>query len=818
VLSFQIPGMLLYGLKRQRVVRNVDGAKGLSGEELALVIDELRRSESSPEALLDLLCKAPSQQLLEAGTVRRLQPDLYWLLHLVGHTSFLSYLEAVRTEPAPVLSFLRARFLEPTEQDSQQYGCAVDIVKFLFNEVCSRSASASTCQKLLLDVVVPPGHFNKALQPEDLWRICIVFEHLNTMTQLRALADFQGLVLEALFSRTVALPPAKAPSPSSPSPLDQLFANLQPGVLRDSISTALRPRVVANAAPAPSPLSLSTTFQLRPASMQAQSFFGAVLELCCCCARPEATLALTASSLLTMQQLSELAREAAVAAIETGGREMLLRAVALVDHMDHIVSHAAPPLLQKAAMSAVPLSITGPWLASLLPAASSHAGAAATGAAMAAAIVPTTATEAARAAAVQALPPANNLPPRQAAWAVLALTVYVQHKGVTGATLRRVAAAIKPLLQSPQHRQHTSHGSGGGDRAGGTGTEFTDAVSSAWQIICHRDKELSQVDPVLKAGSASVGPQSAQWSGRAPVGGARGAFLQAAGASSSSSSSSSSSWLSRGVGAAPPRSGTDAVSEIEQLVLREVRHEELRVHPLLALKALEELLDWQPPSPAMAGIEVVILDGTHLDEQEGRWFAPNKTVDGLHSNMRATLHSAALTSLEAYVVAGSLLCTGLVRFVGRACMLHVAALATPQLGYQGQGQGHSHSHSQGQSPSAAAVVSRVRQVLLPVVMEGSTRGPLGSLSSGLTENVLRVVLTEDQDNGVSGADVLALILAAMRSQRLQSDGSGVMAGGSGVDWCDGDGDDLGHEACCEKIVLERLCGVARYSQSHRGGL
>jgi hypothetical protein len=287
----------------------------------------------------------------------------------------------------------------------------------------------------------------------DVHCIKAVFSHLNSMTQMTAVASLQAKVISQLLTHVISSPVGEAAATASSAQfnttvaaaLEELCACLQPSVMHDVLQQALRPSTAEGVAP--SPLCMHRTFILRQSSVRTHSFFSALLELLLAPTRPPH------NGLPSLQRLADMAREAAMAAMETQGVDMFLRAVALVDHIDHVISHTQPSGGK----------ITTAWLAALLPPSSQQQSS--TGSV----------------AQFVQLTPTNQ----QAVFAVYALSELIKQPLLSSQSLTRIAAAIKPLHTGLKSSLVNTNAS-----APAVSTQVADAVREVWQFVMARNAEL----------------------------------------------------------------------------------------------------------------------------------------------------------------------------------------------------------------------------------------------------------------------------------------------------------------------------------------
>lgn len=459
----------LHPFKRQRILGESQAVNWVTPSTLLESLLSLHsRLADAPRAevaqsLVALVGKRPAHELLSQEIVQGLPLEQFWLLHLAGVVNFVDYVHALcvsagRERRDSVLQGLRAHLqLDLTSSKAQeQLGIAIDVIRFLFNEMSSpQSAVAAHCERLVISTLVPKQV--RTVTVRDLRCIKAVFSHLNAMTQTAAVAGLQGKVLAHLLTLTISSPVgaaaaaagSKAATTTLVAVLEELCACLQPSVLFDQFEQALRP----SDGDVGSPLCLSRTFILRQSTVQTQSFFSALLELLLSPTRPPHR------ALPSLTRLADIAREAAKAAMETQGKDMFLRAVALVDHMDHVIIHTQPLASNKTA------TITTAWLASLLPPTpQQQQQSAGSGAAQFAQLNPTS---------------------QQAVFAIYALSEFTNQPLLSSPSLIRIMAAVKPIQMSIRSSSITINAN-----APAISAHVADAVRTVWQIFESRRTEF----------------------------------------------------------------------------------------------------------------------------------------------------------------------------------------------------------------------------------------------------------------------------------------------------------------------------------------
>ena len=470
----------LHPFKRQRILGDSQAVNGACSSSLLesmvslnIHLADAPRAEVA-ESLVALVGKMHAHELLSPELVQGLPLDTFWLLHLAGGVSFVDYIKVLcvnagRERRDSVLQGLRAHLLldEASSKVQEQLGIAIDVIKFMFNEMSSpRSAIVADCERLIISILVPKQV--RTVTVRDLRCIRAVFSHLNAMTQTAAVASLQGKVLARLLTLTISSPVGEAASAAGSiaaattvlAALEELCLCLQPSVLFDQLEQALRP----SDADVGSPLCLSRTFALRQSTVQTQSFFSALLELLLSPTRPPHR------ALPSLMRLADIAREAAKAAMETQGKDMFLRAVALVDHMDHVIIHTQPFTSNKTA------TITTAWLASLLPPPPQQQQPAGSGAAQFVQLHPTN---------------------EQAVFAIYALSEFTNQPLLSSPSLTRIKAALRPLQMSL--RSSTTVNA----NAPAISAQVADAARTVGQIFQVRSEEFDAA-----SGKKSSPPQA----------------------------------------------------------------------------------------------------------------------------------------------------------------------------------------------------------------------------------------------------------------------------------------------------------------------
>lgn len=671
--------MLLHQHKRPRVLVDSQAsnleANAFDPHVLIASIKAMQDSCPSHEILAEKLLQLASKnskvaQLLDKRVVQALQPDLYWLMHLAGLLSFQQYLmtlTSISDGNDLLCTFLRNQLAQSVdEQDAFVFGSAVDIIKYLFNEISTKSECAVCCQNMIISISVPGSHSTK-LTTHDILASTAMFRHLNTTSNLAAVAELQLHTLSQLYTRTMASP---LPSPHTPavSVLQHFYGSLQPGVLSSSLSHALHPTIaspnllhtlgVDSMSPLPSPLCIHRNFLLRQSSVSTQSFFTLLLELVIW--RGEGPCAI----IPMLQEVVDMASEGAIVAMATENAELFLRSVALVDHFDHIISHTST--MKAGAHSTGLQCIMTPWLSSLLS------------------LPPTSLNQPPQNLKFKPSAAASSSNPRLAVFAVYTLNDYMNQSSVSLPSLHRIGHALKPLHSGI--RRGTAGGAvavSAATRIGAGSLDLSEAVAVVWQLLQARVLEF---DGKSKSAASSKTGTMAD-------------FLCATAAS-------------KPMTAATAQTGEH---QVEDLVCRLVP-EGHRLHISQFLKLLNIVSKLN-----------VAEDGVNGYKQ---------SISLLHSHCRAALHTAAADGgVEVYTTVSSLISASLVSFVTTS------------------------SASISDATSASTVYTRIDDVLLPIINEGSGTGLLGSLSSGLMESVVYGLLESDAPYG---ADKVGLVLKSLQ--------------------------------------------------------